>query len=552
MKILRFGWKNFASYGEKWHEVDLSSSEGELCILDGQVGSGKSTISEVVIFGLYGKVDKKSLKDLPNRINHALLVEIEVQCGNDIIFIRRGVKPKRFEVFINDVQQEQAGDDNIQKYLEKEFFNIPYQVFKNLIVLSVDSFKSFLSMSPKDKREIVDKLFGFGIINNMAEVVKTDRKEVQKEIERLENSFQSEQESITSIDQKIQNLKEQEDQEKEEKKDAIQKEIDELKEERKELDEQKKEKEDELEKISSKLQKVRDRKRDNENEYKDIQKKIKLYQNNKCPYCETDLTSNEHTDFYEGIKEKKSKLDKQIEKDKKKEKEHRKEYNDANSELDDIKSSIQAKKSEVKHKRQELESLEEENSETQSSLETLKQEHEEKKSNIVEELSEEREEMKKLDNVDRVIDVKKKVVERILPPLNKSVSTISSRMNFPFFMRFDEDFSCKVSSMGNDINPETLSTGQKKIANYVIVISFVDVLQTLYPELNLIFLDELLSQVDSELRHQMVDILREVVHGHNIKAWLVQHEELPVELFDKHASVYSNGGFSEFQLEDVE
>ena len=65
---------------------------------------------------------------------------------------------------------------NLQDFLETEIYEIPYHVFKNVIILSVNDFKSFITMSPYDKKRIIDKIFGFSIINEMAEAVKKREK----------------------------------------------------------------------------------------------------------------------------------------------------------------------------------------------------------------------------------------------------------------------------------------------------------------------------------------------------------------------------------------
>jgi len=48
---------------------------------------------------------------------------------------------------INGIEFDKAGKKSVQDYLEEEVFGIPYHVFKNIIILSVNDFKSFLTMS---------------------------------------------------------------------------------------------------------------------------------------------------------------------------------------------------------------------------------------------------------------------------------------------------------------------------------------------------------------------------------------------------------------------
>ena len=91
--------------------------------------------------------------------------------GNQIE-IQRGVSPGIFTVLINGTEYDVAGKSNLQEFLESEIYEIPYHVFKNVIILSVNDFKSFITMSPYDKKQIIDRIFGFSVINQMREMVK--------------------------------------------------------------------------------------------------------------------------------------------------------------------------------------------------------------------------------------------------------------------------------------------------------------------------------------------------------------------------------------------
>jgi len=115
--------------------------------------------------------------------------------------------PNYFELFIDNKPYDQAGNKNVQEYLETELYDIPYQVFKNIIILSVNDFKSFLTMSSGDKRNIVDRLFGFTIINQMRESIREKRREVRQNIRTLYDELNILDESIVSINDKIDLLK---------------------------------------------------------------------------------------------------------------------------------------------------------------------------------------------------------------------------------------------------------------------------------------------------------------------------------------------------------
>ena len=165
MKIKKVTFKNFCSYGNIPQVLTFDDSQSHLYLVMGSNGAGKSTIANAIKFLLYGKVDGMSNTDLPNRINKEMYGEIEIETKGKLVKIVRGLSPNIFKVYINGDEYDRAGKVNTQDYLEEELFEIPYQVFKNVIILSVNDFKSFLTMSPADKKNIVDKIFGFSLIN---------------------------------------------------------------------------------------------------------------------------------------------------------------------------------------------------------------------------------------------------------------------------------------------------------------------------------------------------------------------------------------------------
>ena len=166
MKILKIEWRNFSSYGNRLQTLEFPD---EACLFQivGENGAGKTTISQVIAFALYGKVEGKKLGDIPNRINGHAWVRIEFENNGKIITVERGLEPSIFSLSINGIQYDQAGNNNVQSYLADDLIGIPYYVFNNTISLSINDFKSFIKMSPQDKRAIIDKIFGFNELNHL-------------------------------------------------------------------------------------------------------------------------------------------------------------------------------------------------------------------------------------------------------------------------------------------------------------------------------------------------------------------------------------------------
>ena len=130
MKIKKIEWRNVASYGNKIQKLELPESAGLIQVV-GENGVGKSTISDVITFGLYGKLEGKKLKDIPNRSNKNAWMKISFEQDGKNYEVERGLDPPLFQLSIDGNIYDQAGKNNVQDYLSDDILKIPYYVFNN-------------------------------------------------------------------------------------------------------------------------------------------------------------------------------------------------------------------------------------------------------------------------------------------------------------------------------------------------------------------------------------------------------------------------------------
>jgi exonuclease SbcC len=555
MKILTVEWKNFNSYGNSIQTIDFDNDLGELYLLLGGNGHGKSTISEVITFALYGKIERKNKSDLPNRINKNLWCRIRVRSKNKIIEITRGVSPNLFEVNIDGNPYDTAGNTNVQDYLELEIFDIPYQVFKNIIVLSINDFRSFLTMSPGDKRNIVDRLFGFTVINQMKDRISKERKQIKDNLKTISDELGIIDESIDSINIKIQSLQKDKKEDKLKLAKEYRTKIMDLLAEKKKLDES--------------LQKLKDKEVEYKTNQSDIasakssvsydlqtaKKQINLYDHSKCPTCSSDLNTEQHHEIREylektialktldleainesflNISTNLTKLSTKI------------------SELND--NSIRTNMR-IQNYKKEVETILAEQKETDIDyLNQLITENLDKKIDRNKKQIKNQSDDNFLDAVELVLGedgVKNLAMKTILPTLNQTITNMANQIHLPYSIKFDDKFNCIVNALGEEINPRSMSTGERKKADFIIIIAMLKLLKIRYPSLNILFLDEIFSSVDSAGIYEIVKILNEVSKENRINTWVINHTELPTELFDKRVEAIREGGFSKLIIEKI-
>ena len=556
MRIDYIEFKNFASYGNQKQRIEFKKEDSELFLTLGKNGHGKTTIANAIIYGLYGKVEGVKLADLPNRINKELHVKIGLQCGTMFIEIERGISPNRFNVLINGVEFDKAGKKSVQEYLEDEVFGIPYHVFKNIIILSVNDFKSFLTMSNSDKKQIIDRMFGFSILNDMQRQIKDERRDIKMDIDSFDAELNQIMDSIASVRGKLNTLLEESASANKSKIQELKDQLVELHETVLDIEANRKTEEDAMNKFNKEYNEKRTEAGDIKREIDYLNKKLKLYESGHCPTCETKLTSDWHLSQKDSFSEKiecntnniksiKAEMDALQDKVT--------EARDAKLELE---GQIRDNKFTMKQLKVELlklkDSPEGADFDHLRNLITEFEEKEAEKSNSKDGLNAEYNFMEVVENILGEDGVKNLAVKTILPGLNTNIAAMSQTMHLPFHIRFDEKFNCIINHLGEDINPMTLSTGERKKADFIVIVAIIKILKLRFPQLNLLFLDELLSSVDHDGVYNILKILNQVIKEHKINTFVINHSVLPHEIFDKKIQIYRENGFSKFTIESID
>jgi DNA repair exonuclease SbcCD ATPase subunit len=556
MRIDYIEFKNFASYGNQMQRIQFEEDESKLFLTLGKNGDGKTTIANAIIYALYGRIDGVKLADLPNRINKELHVRIGLTCGPIDVEIERGLSPNKFTVKLNGVEFDKAGKKSVQDYLEEEVFGIPYHVFKNIIILSVNDFKSFLTMSNQDKKQIIDKMFGFSILNDMQMSIKTERRNVKMEIDAYEAELNQIMDSIASVKGRLNTLLEESNEKNNTKIDELKANLLELNESVKGLDLERTNLDTKIQTNTEEFETKRSEASSLKHEIEYLKKKLDLYESGKCPTCETQLDSQWHLDQKEHFCTK-------IEEDTTNIKILKETLDQIKSNIETLradKRSIESKTNDIKYNmktfKAELLKIKDTPDDAQfEHLKSLIKDFEEKEGTKSSDKDRLNVEYNFMEIVERVLGedgVKNLAVKTILPGLNTNIAAMGQTMHLPFQIRFDEKFDCIINHLGEDINPMTLSTGERKKADFIIIIAIIKILKLRFPQLNLLFLDELLSSVDHDGVYNILKILNQVIKENKINTFVINHSVLPHEIFDKKLQIYRENGFSKFTIETIE
>jgi len=555
MKIKKVEFKNFASYGNRTQVIDFERDKSNLYLVLGGNGAGKSTLAKVITYLCYGKVEGAILRDLPNRVNGALWGKIWMESKGNSIEIERGINPGIFNVKLNGAEYDVAGKVNLQDFLETEIYEIPYHVFKNVIILSVNDFKSFITMSPYDKKRIIDKIFGFSIINEMAEAVKEKRRSIIDEIKTYEDEIRTLNESIDSVYNKIEQIEILSAEKDKSKVKKLKEDLVSLNAKRKTLKEFTKTLKEKLEKTDLDSRTKASEHSTVKHKIENIKNDLKLFENSTCPTCTAPLTSDFHLDIKKEKEESLITLEEKFESVKTS-------YEDSVKKLNDLRlkgREIHVRTGQLEVEMENLKSklieiAEKDESDSSSNLKQLVKDFKSRKKTKTDgKLKSEGEDfyLTILENLMGEGGIKNLAVRSILPSFNNHILLMGREMGIPFAIRFDDKFNCTLHHLGTMISPKTLSTGEKKKVDFVIIMALMKMIKVRFPSLNILFLDEIFSSIDSDGVYHIINILHDTIQDIGLNTFVINHTVLPSEYFDKKLEITKDAGFSEFTIETI-
>lgn len=553
MRFESIEFKNIFAYGEEIHRIDYSN-DGELVLLKGKSGAGKSAILSLPILVLYGKLAKATKAGIANRVNKHGWVRGTIIKGQHKYVIEREFSPNSLKIWKDDEEVDIFGASAGEDYITTEIVEIPITTFTNMITISMKKFKSFLSMSPTERKQVVDEVFDVRIINVIFDQIKKDSRE-------LGNSINGEQTSLYSLNQTLMNANNEivKIREKNATPDAKQK-IDENNEKIKQLNLQMNQFNEASVQVQQKMtennQSIADKNKEfteNNMIIKTINDKLNLYNQSKCPTCSTPFAG----EIYDEIKKKLQEVLQQKIELKNKITEELKELNEKSKKIQEASQKVQngiyqiritingllADNRVIDEKMKasaEYQAVQNIIDKTEKQIEEVKQSIDEK----TKELSY----LQKLQSVYSIDGVTKMVINNYLPLLNQEISDNLIMLDFPYTLTFNDKFDPTIKDCGQNVPVETLSDGEETRVNLVILCSLYKLIKRKYNDVNLLTVDEVVSSIDTETSAYVISYLKNFAEENNLNVFIVSHTELPLDMFDKIIQVEKINGFSRFEV----
>ncbi len=582
IKIKTLTVKNFMSVGNQTQAVDFEKENLTLVLgenLDqggddsgSRNGTGKTTIVNALSYALYGQALTNIKKDnLINKINNKnMLVTLTFEKDGNSFQIERGRKPSVMKFFVNEHEQATETDDSqgdmreTQKDID-ELLGMSHDMFKNIVALNTYT-EPFLSMKANEQRVIIEQLLGITVLSEKSETLKEQIRETKDEIYQENANIEAAKKSNEKIQQSIDSLITKQNAWVAQQKldcEKIAKSILELQsvDIDKEIEQHAKLKT--YDELSAKIKSLNKEKATLETAVIQADKQVTKYtkeleqlKNNTCPSCKQGLHTHTHEEMT-AIAEKN---------------------------LADAFAYLQSVSDSYATVIQELETIGDINGRPQTYYDSLEQalthqnnlaQLEVTLSNRQQEIDPYQEQIDELrntaiqeiswDNVNALNTLKdhqefllklltskdsfirKKIIDQNLAYLNNRLTYYLDKMGLPHSVSFQNDLTVEITQLGQDLDFDNLSRGERNRLILGLSWAFRDVWESLYQSINLLFIDELIDNgLDASGVENALGVLKKMGRERKKNVYLISHKDELIGRVNNVLKVIKENGFTSY------
>lgn len=578
--------KNFMSVGNQTQAVDFNKEQLTLVLgenLDqggddngSRNGTGKTTIINALSYALYG-VALTNIKrnNLINKTNSkGMLVSLDFEKDGIDYRIERGRSPNVLKFYINNQEQEQVDESQGDSRKTQEAINtllgMSHDMFKHVVALNTYT-EPFLSMRQNDQRAIIEQLLGITILSEKADALKEQVRQTKDTITQETLKIEAIQSSNSKIEDTIANLqgtqrawlsKKQQDV------DKLTSAIDELEhlDVNAELDAHEKlqnwnEHNNAILALRKELSTLEPALVRAEKSVEKATKDITNLEDATCYTCGQELHADKKAEL-EARKEKE--LDEAIDY----RSEIAKKVDDVTKGLEDI-GDINGKPStyyetakEAYEHRQNVDSLKTALENKKAEVDPYQQQIDELNNTAMQEVDwsaindltnfKDHQEflLKLLTNKDSFI--RKKIIDQNLAYLNNRLTYYLDKLGLPHQVVFMNDLNVEITQLGQDLDFDNLSRGERNRLILGMSFAFRDVWESLYQNINLLFIDELIdSGMDTAGVEGALAVLKKMGRERHKNVFLISHKDELIGRVNHLMKVVKENGFTSYE-NDIE
>ena len=579
--------KNFMSVGNQTQAVDFNNKHlilviGENMDLGGddagaRNGTGKTTIVNALSYVFFGDPLTNIRKDnLVNKTNEkGMVVSVNFTKNNIDYTIERGRKPQIFKFYANDIEQNtdnneaQGENRETQKEINK-LLGMTHSMFKNIIALNTYT-QPFLATKQAEQREIIEQLLGITLLSQKAELLKDQQKATKNELTEEKYKIDSQIASNEKIQESIESLKIRSSAWQKQKEDDIEKFAEAITELEKvdikaELDAHKRlQKHTEMQTALRSLQKEKAYHEDSYTKAKTTVEKtesdLEYAAQQKCPTCEQELHDDKHEQLVGKLKttltESKDYAEK-LRSDLVKIQQGIDDLGDVGQVPDTYYDNIDEAynhKGSLKDLSRQLEQTNNKQDPYAEQIEELTKTAIQKidyiKINELEDLSRHQDFLYKLLTAKDSF-IRTRIIEQNLTYLNQRLAYYLGQVKLPHTVTFQSDLTVLIEELGRELDFDNLSRGERNRLILSLSWAFRDVWESLYQQINLMFIDELIDAgMDTSGVESSMAVLKDMSRTQQKNIFLISHKDELVSRVNSVLKVIKENGFTNY-ANDVE
>ena len=578
--------KNFMSVGNQTQAIDFNKEQLTLVLgenLDqggddtgSRNGTGKTTIINALSYALYGNaLTNIKRNNLINKTNSkGMLVTLHFEKDGQDYRIERGRSPNIMKFFVNDQEQEMIDESQGDSRKTQEFINgllgMSHDMFKHVVALNTYT-EPFLSMKQNDQRAIIEQLLGITLLSEKAEKLKEQSKETKDAITEENakiSAIQSANERIESTITSLQKTQKAWISKKKQDQDKLSASINELE----HLDIEKELENHELltnwTQLNNRLSSLTKERATLESaltradkSVTKLQKDITELDDAICYACQQPLQEDkkqeildkkqkEYDDAVKYQKEVTEKLDSTLK--------ILDEIGDINGRPDTFYESAKEAyehRNNVEGLKQSLTNKEQEEDPYQAQIDELKETGLQDVSwdtmNKLTDFKDHQEFLLKLlTNKDSFI--RKKIIDQNLAYLNNRLTYYLDKLGLPHQVVFLNDLAVEITQLGQDLDFDNLSRGERNRLILGMSFAFRDVWESLYQNINLLFIDELIdSGMDTAGVENSLAVIKKMGRERQKNVFLISHKDELVGRVNHVMKVIKENGFTSYE-NDIE
>ena len=588
IKIKNLTVRNFMSVGAQTQAIDFDRGQltlvlGENLDLGGddsgaRNGTGKTTIINGLSYAIYGQALTNIKRDnLINKINgKGMLTTVTFDKDGVEYHIERGRKPNILKFSINgqeqqlaDLDESQGDSRETQKAIE-EMISMKHEMFKHLVALNTYT-EPFLSMKAAEQRAIIEQLLGITLLSEKAEALKEQIKLTKEAVATENTRIETVKASNERIQQSIESLIRKQRMWEEQKETALTnllKSIDRLSDididveiaNQRALVEWSKNNKDKNSLVSLIAKQTSAVEKEQRNLEK-LENELVSLAEHKCHSCGQEV----HDEKYESMMAGKVK---QVTESKDNVTVQEKELGDLKEALDmlgvlgicpeviydSLEQALNHKNTLSGLERDIIIKTAEENpydDQITELKETAVQEIDWNNLNELVRVKDHQEFLYKLlTNKDSF--VRKRIIDQNLAFLNQRLTYYLDKIGLPHTVEFQNDLTVIITQLGQDLDFDNLSRGERNRLILSLSWAFRDVWENLYHSINLLFIDELVdSGMDASGVESSIAVLKKMTRERDKNVFLISHRDDLTSRVNHVLKVIKENGFTSYS-NDVE